>query len=86
MELKKKETIEKYQRHKKDTGSSEVQIAILTMRINHLTEHLKTHKKDFASRLGLVKLVGKRNALLKYLKRSDPEKYQKVITELGLRK
>lgn len=86
IEIKKKEVIKKHQKHPADTGSTEVQIAILTMRINHLSEHLQKHKKDFSSRLGLLKLVGKRNALLKYLKENEPEKYKALIAELGLRK
>jgi small subunit ribosomal protein S15 len=69
-----------------DTGSPEVQIAILTKRINELTEHLKTHKKDFSSRRGLLKMVGRRNNLLKYLTREDRTRYQTVIKRLGLRK
>ena len=82
----KKETITKHQRHQGDTGSAEVQIALLTERINHLTEHLRTHKKDHASRRGLLKMVGKRNALLKYLAKSDLKRYQQIIASLGLRK
>ena len=72
--------------HDKDTGSCEVQIALLTQRIAELSEHLKTHKKDFSSRRGLLKMVGKRNSLLKYLTHTDRERYQKIITKLGLRK
>ncbi|HMD54946.1 MAG TPA: 30S ribosomal protein S15 [Phycisphaerae bacterium] len=72
--------------HEKDTGSAEVQIALLTERINELTEHFKTHKKDFSSRRGLLKMVGKRSSLLKYLTRTDPQRYQAIITRLGLRK
>jgi small subunit ribosomal protein S15 len=72
--------------HERDTGSPEVQIALLTERINHLTEHMKTHKKDFHSRLGLLKLVGKRRRLLDYLKDRDLESYRQVIAELGLRR
>jgi small subunit ribosomal protein S15 len=72
--------------HEKDTGSAEVQIALLTERINDLTGHLKTHKKDFSSRRGLLKMVGKRSSLLKYLTRTDPQRYQTIITRLGLRK
>ncbi len=72
--------------HEKDTGSPEVQIALLTKRINELTEHLKIHKKDFSSRRGLLKMVGNRNSLLKYLIRVDRERYQQTITKLGLRK
>lgn len=83
---KKKVVIESNRTHEKDTGSPEVQIALLTERINELTEHLKTHKKDFSSRRGLLKMVGKRNSLLKYLTRTDRERYQTIITKLGLRK
>jgi small subunit ribosomal protein S15 len=72
--------------HEKDTGSPEVQIALLTRRITELTEHLKTHKKDHSSRRGLLKMVGKRNSLLKYLTREDRSRYQQIIGRLGLRK
>ena len=72
--------------HEKDTGSPEVQIALLTTRITELTEHLKTHKKDHSSRRGLLKMVGKRNSLLKYLTREDRTRYQQIIGRLGLRK
>ena len=82
----KKEIVEKHQRHEGDTGSAEVQIAILTSRINHLTEHLRTHKKDHASRRGLLKMVGKRSSLLKYLSKTTPQRYKQIIAELGLRK
>jgi len=82
----KKKIVEEYRIHEKDTGSPEVQIALLTRRIQQLTEHVKTHKKDHSSRRGLLKLVGKRNSLLKYLTREDRVRYQKVITRLGLRK
>jgi small subunit ribosomal protein S15 len=75
-----------YKVHEKDTGSPEVQIALLTKRITQLTEHLKTHKKDHSSRRGLLKMVGKRNSLLKYLTREDRARYQQVIGRLGLRK
>jgi small subunit ribosomal protein S15 len=75
-----------YKLHDGDTGSPEVQIAILTRRINDLTGHLKTHQKDFSSRRGLLKMVGKRNSLLKYLTRENRERYQAVIQRLGLRK
>jgi len=75
-----------YKIHDKDTGSPEVQIALLTQRIGELTEHLKTHKKDHSSRRGLLKMVGKRNALLKYLTREDRARYQQIIGRLGLRK
>ena len=72
--------------HEKDTGSPEVQIALLTKRITELTEHLRTHKKDHSSRRGLLKMVSKRNALLKYLTREDRTRYQQIIGRLGLRK
>ncbi len=72
--------------HEKDTGSPEVQIALLTSRIIELTEHLKTHKKDHSSRRGLLKMVGRRNSLLKYLTRTDRTRYTQVIQRLGLRK
>jgi small subunit ribosomal protein S15 len=75
-----------YKIHEKDTGSPEVQIALLTRRITELTEHLKTHKKDHSSRRGLLKMVGKRNSLLKYLTREDRSRYQQIIGRLGLRK
>jgi small subunit ribosomal protein S15 len=78
--------IKKYQSHKEDTGSTEVQIAILTKKVSDLTKHLKEHKKDFDSRRGLLMMVGKRRRLLNYLKKSDEERYQKVIVDLGLRK
>jgi len=75
-----------YKTHGGDTGSPEVQIALLTKRITELTEHLKTHPKDHSSRRGLLKMVGKRNSLLKYLTREDRSRYQKLIGRLGLRK
>ena len=75
-----------YKIHDKDTGSPEVQIAILTTRINELTDHLRTHKKDHSSRRGLLKMVSKRNHLLKYLTRTDRTRYQQIIQRLGLRK
>ena len=78
--------ITKYARHEGDTGSPEVQIALLTERINHLTEHLKLHKKDFHSRRGLLMMVGKRRGLLDYLKRKDIERYRTLLKELNLRK
>ena len=82
----KQEIIEKFQVNEEDTGSSEVQIALLTARINQLQEHLKVHKQDNSSRRGLLKLVGQRRHHQEYLKRKDPERYQEVIKELGLRK
>ncbi len=84
--VKKNEIIEKFKIHEKDTGSSEVQIALLTDRIQYLTEHFKIHKKDHHSRQGLLKLVGQRRSLLDYLKNKDIEKYRAIIKELGLRK
>ncbi|MBN1392945.1 MAG: 30S ribosomal protein S15 [Sedimentisphaerales bacterium] len=72
--------------HEKDSGSPEVQIALLTKRINDLTEHLKTHRKDHASRRGLLKMVGTRSALLKYVNKKDVKRYREIITRLGLRK
>ena len=82
----KKEVISKYKRDEKDTGSPEVQIALLTTRINELTEHLKIHKKDNHSRRGLLKMVGQRRNLLKYLSKKDVDKYRKITEELGIRK
>jgi small subunit ribosomal protein S15 len=75
-----------HRRHEGDTGSAEVQIAILTSRIAHLTEHLKIHKKDHSSRRGLLKMVGRRSAFLKYLSRTDRQRYLGIIGKLGLRK
>jgi small subunit ribosomal protein S15 len=82
----KKEIIEKYKTHENDTGSPEVQIAILTERINQLTEHLKLHKKDHHSRRGLLQMVGKRRALLNYLRDKDIERYRSLVDKLDLRK
>jgi small subunit ribosomal protein S15 len=82
----KKEMIQKFAIHKKDTGSSEVQIALLTEEIKQLTTHLKTHKKDFHSRRGLLNMVGKRRKLLNYLMGKDREKYINIVQKLGLRK
>ncbi|AMM41774.1 30S ribosomal protein S15 [Candidatus Desulfofervidus auxilii] len=86
MPEQKQEIIRKFQIHPEDTGSPEVQIAILTKRIEYLTEHFKVHKKDFHSRRGLLKLVGRRRHLLNYLKSKDIDRYRKLIQELGLRK
>lgn len=83
---KKAEIIAKYGRTPNDTGSPEVQIALLTERINELTEHLKTHKKDHHSRRGLLKMVGQRRGLLDYLKRTDIDRYREIVDKLGLRK
>ncbi|AND85029.1 30S ribosomal protein S15 [Clostridium tyrobutyricum] len=82
----KQEIIKKYERHEGDTGSPEVQIALLTKRINHLNEHLKVHKKDHHSRRGLLMMVGKRRGLLNYLIKEDIERYRTIIKELNLRK
>jgi small subunit ribosomal protein S15 len=82
----KKEIIDRFKLHDKDTGSPEVQVAILSNRINYLTEHFKTHKKDHHSRRGLLKLVGQRRRLLNYLRKTDVERYKNIIKELGLRK
>ena len=82
----KKKVITKHGKHAKDTGSTQVQVAILTKRINELTEHLKTHKKDNHSRRGLLLMVGKRRKLLNYIKNSKPEVYEEVLTTLKLRK
>ena len=84
--VKKNEIIEKFKIHPTDTGSSEVQIALLTDRIQYLTEHFKVHKKDHHSRQGLLKMVGQRRSLLDYLKKKDINKYRLMLQELGLRK
>ncbi len=83
---KKGEIIVDFETHEGDTGSPEVQIALLTKRINELTEHLKIHRKDHASRRGLLQMVGTRTALLKYINKKDVSRYQAVISRLGLRK
>ena len=83
---RKQEIINTYKRDEKDTGSPEVQVALLTERINELTEHLKVHKKDNHSRRGLLKMVGKRRNLLNYLSRKDVQRYRDLIAKLGLRK
>lgn len=82
----KKEIFEKYGQDAENTGSTEAQIALFTKRINHLTDHLKEHTGDHASRRGLLKLVGKRRRLLDYLKDNDIEKYRELIADLGIRK
>ncbi len=82
----KQEIVTKFGRNDKDTGSPEVQIALLTFRINHLTEHLKMHKKDHHSRRGLLMMVGQRRGLLQYLKNNDIESYRNLIAELSLRR
>ena len=83
---RKQEVINSFKREENDTGSSEVQIALLTERINELTEHLKVHKKDNHSRRGLLQMVGKRRNLLNYLAKKDLEKYREVVEKLNLRK
>ena len=82
----KREVIEKFGKGENDTGSTEVQVALLTVRINELTEHLREHKKDHHSRRGLLMLVGKRRRLLKYLQSADIDRYRQLIQELGLRR
>jgi len=82
----KQQIIKEFAVHSSDTGSPEVQIAILTKRINTLTEHMKTNKKDFSTRRGLLILVGRRNRLLSYLRNTNLEKYKQIISKLGLRK
>lgn len=84
-QVRKKEIIDRHRIHNEDTGSPEVQIALLTERINYLTEHLKVHKKDHHSRRGLLKMVGRRRALLNYLLREEPERYRAIVSKLGLR-
>ena len=83
---RKQEIINTYKRDEKDTGSPEVQVALLTERINELTEHVKVHKKDNHSRRGLLKMVGKRRNLLNYLAKKDVQRYRDIIAKLGLRK
>jgi small subunit ribosomal protein S15 len=82
----KEQIIKEYATHEGDTGSPEVQIALLTHRINHLTEHLKIHKKDHQSRRGLLMMVGQRRGLLNYLTKKDIERYRSIISKLGIRK
>ena len=79
-------TIAEHRLHESDTGSTEVQVALLTERINHLTEHLKVHKKDHHSRRGLLMLVGRRRRLLDYVRKNDVERYRAIIAKLGLRR
>ncbi|UCB51031.1 MAG: 30S ribosomal protein S15 [Deltaproteobacteria bacterium] len=82
----KKEIVDQFKLHQKDTGSPEVQIALLSKRISYLTDHFKIHKKDHHSRRGLLKLVGQRRRLLNYLKKTDVKRYKNIIKELGIRK
>ena len=86
LKKKKTEVIKKYATSAKDTGSPEVQVAVLTQRINQLTEHMKTHKKDMGSRRGLLTMVSKRRSLLNYLKKIDSKRYETLIDGLGLRR
>jgi small subunit ribosomal protein S15 len=86
LQEKKTELVVKYRQHDKDTGSPEVQVALLSERINYLTEHFKTHKKDHHSRRGLLKLVGQRRRLLDYLRKVDQNRYKALIDGLGIRK
>jgi len=81
----KRQIIDEFKLHESDTGSPEVQIAILTKRINDLTEHLKVHKKDYHSRRGLLKMIGQRKGLLDYLRERDVERYRALVTKLGIR-
>ena len=85
MAFEKTPTGEKYRKHTSDSGSTEVQVALLTERINYLTDHFRTHAKDHHSRRGLLKMVGKRRRLLDYLRRQNVEGYRKIIADLGLR-
>jgi small subunit ribosomal protein S15 len=85
-ERTKTDVIRDYQKHDGDTGSPEIQVALLTTRINHLTEHLKTHRKDHASRLGLLKMVGSRRRLLRYVQNQDVNRYRELIGRLGIRR
>ena len=85
MAFEKAPTIQKYQAHETDTGSARVQVAILTNRINYLTDHFRAHKKDHHGRRGLLKMVGQRRRLLNYMKRTDVSGYRQIVEELGLR-
>ena len=86
MQINKQEIIKKFGRNEQDTGSPEVQVAILTARINYLTEHLKIHKKDHHSRRGLLMMVGQRKGILDYIRKNNIEKYRNLIAQLGIRK
>ena len=85
MSFTKTSTIQKYRQHEGDTGSAQVQVAVLTERINYLTDHFRVHSKDHHSRRGLLKMVGKRKRLMSYLRRVDVETYRRLVQELGLR-
>jgi small subunit ribosomal protein S15 len=78
--------IQEHQKHENDTGSAEVQVALMTTRINGLTDHLKTHRKDHASRLGLLRLVGSRRRMLRYMQQQDMNRYRAIVQKLGLRR
>ena len=84
--INKENLIQNYRKHDKDTGSSEVQIALLTARVNHLTDHLRTHRKDFHSRRGLIKMTSRRRKMLDYLKRKNLNQYKEIIKSLNLRR
>jgi small subunit ribosomal protein S15 len=84
--VEKDKIISDYKTHDKDTGSSEVQVALLSARINHLTEHLRDHRKDFHSRRGLIQMTSRRRKLLDYMKRHDVERYKAIIARLGIRR
>ena len=86
IKAKRREALDAHRRQEKDTGSPEVQIAVLTTRIAHVTDHLRQHRKDHSSQRGLMKMVGRRSALLKYLRNTDPQRYQKILADVGLRK
>jgi small subunit ribosomal protein S15 len=85
MAFEKASTVEKYRTHETDSGSTRVQVAVLTDRINYLTDHFRAHKKDHHGRRGLLKMVGKRRRLLNYMKRTDVDGYRQIVQELGLR-
>jgi small subunit ribosomal protein S15 len=85
LQQRKHEIISEYQVHETDTGSADVQVAMLTERINRLSEHLKSNKKDHASRLGLMRMIGSRKQLLGYIQKQSPERYRALITKLGIR-
>jgi small subunit ribosomal protein S15 len=85
LQQRKHEIISEYQVHETDTGSSDVQVAMLTERINRLSEHLRANKKDHSSRRGLLKMIGLRKRLLAYINKQDPERYRNLITRLGIR-
>jgi small subunit ribosomal protein S15 len=85
-QIRKQELITEYQSHETDTGSPDLQVAILTERINNLTQHLKINKKDHSSRRGLLKMIGRRKGLLSYIQKNDPDRYQTLIGRLGIRR